>query len=57
MFAFVNRPLCGDAPGSMIPIIETTNIGSPFQFSTIFTSTSDDGHDTSDGFSLFILCK
>ena len=49
--------MCGSEPGDMIPIIENTNAGSNFQFGVAFTSTSDDGDDTSDGFSLSVVCK
>ena len=49
--------MCGNEPGTMSPFIESTNVGNIFEFSATFTSTSEDGFDTSSGYSLSIVCK
>ena len=47
--------LCGGDPDQMSPITGTTSQGTPFSFTTTFTSSSSDGNNTDAGFSLLIL--
>lgn len=49
--------MCGNELANMPAIIESTTQGTPFQFTGTFTTSSADGSDTSNGFSLSIVCK
>ena len=49
--------MCGNDLANMLPILESTNEGTVFQFDATFTSTSSDGNATSTGFSLSIICE
>ena len=54
---FDYSPLCGNGPATLPPFIETTTTGDVFEFNVTFTSTSADENDTSNGFSLSIVCE
>ena len=55
-FVFYSE-MCGDELSNMPVISESTSEGTTFQFTGTFTTSSSDGFDTSNGFSLSIVCK